>query len=123
MRSREITVACEKILDKNDYIKIRKFFVASDKLKNTLMNSKKAVDLDIEFDCQKDSDGFPIAGTGRKLTEDERYQILDLFDKYNIPLYLFKIAIDRIKKGIKVDDLVVNTKEKIKIKKNIEDRI
>lgn len=113
---KEIGMSCQKILQRDDYIKVKKFLNVSDNLNRTLMNSKKAVDFDIEFDCKKDSDGFPIVGTGRRLTEEERGRILDLFSEYNIPLYLFKIAIDRLKKGVKIEDLVVNYNYDVKKK-------
>ena len=117
---KEVVSACESMLKKEDYVKVRKFFNVCERLKKTLMNSKKAVDLDIEFDCKKDDDGFPIAGTGRKLSEEERNEILELFNEYDIPLYLFKIAVDRIKNGINVNDLVIN-REEIKKKIKIHD--
>ena len=111
----EICKSLEKKLERKDYVKIKRFFAANDKLCKFLMNSKKAVDLDIEFNCKKDKDGFPIAGTGRKLTEEERIEILNLFDRYNIPLYLFKVAIDRIKNDVKINDIIIKNKKKVRI--------
>lgn len=102
----EMMKTCSLFLNRRDIVKVKKLLGKALTQEEFLAQTVKEVTLDYEFNCQKDKDGFPIKGTGRKITEEEKKEIKDLYTKYNIPFSLVNVAYDRIKKNVKLDDLV-----------------
>ena len=105
---RNVLTESKQFLSKSEVRKFGAIVSNNERLKKSILTSKNGFNFDIEFDCQKDKDGFPIPGTGRRVTDEEKENIISLFEKYNIPVYLFRIAIERIKKGVPVDDVLAD---------------
>lgn len=101
----EICKACETFLPKEDYIKVTRLRANAQRLIISHVTTKIIYYGEIEIGCKKDKEGFPIEGTGSKLTEEDMKRIRDVFERYNIPKQLFKVAIDRLKNGIDVEDI------------------
>lgn len=117
LKIEEVLKISESMLSKTDMRKLSKMRGLNDKAKEFLSPSIRAIDIDIEFNCQKDKDGFPIPGTGRKITQEEVDTIIEIFELYNIPFNLFKVATDRIKNGVDLHDVApveINTNNKVK---------
>ena len=115
---RNILAESKQFLSKENIVKFSKIVSSNERLKKSILTSKNSLNSNIEFDCKKDKDGFPIPGTGRRITDDEKLLIVNTFEKYNIPMHLYNVAIDRIKNGVEVDDLLVDRIDTVKKKKS-----
>lgn len=111
---------CIKIHGNSNNI-FSKFLGVYRKYANDLSPSSRALTFSDEICCKKDEDGFPIKGTGRVITNSEIRTIKKVFEQYNIPFSLYKIAIDRIKNGVDLEEVVecafISNKPKKLIKK------
>ena len=108
---------CEKRLSRENARKLAKMRNLKDRTKSILSPSVRAIDIDVEFNCQKDDAGFPIPGTGRRISQEEVDTIIEIFELYNIPFNLFKVATDRIKNGVDLHDVApfeIKTDNKVK---------
>lgn len=83
----ELIDLSQEVLNKDELKKIRVFvninrgFTHTNaKYINELLNSN------LEVGFQKDENGYPIDGTGRIITKDEKQLILDYLKKYKIPI-------------------------------------
>lgn len=113
----EFLRTAQKILSKDDYLKVRIFMGKHKDLHNYLKQVSKSINMDVEFSCKKDEFGLPIKGTGRMLTLNEKEKIIEIYKKYNIPFCLLKLAFERVKNNIPVDDLVIEVNENKVLKK------
>lgn len=102
---KDICSECSQILDKEDYIKMARLRSANSQFINNQVVTQRIFVGELEVGCQKDSKGLPIKGTGRKITKEDMEYMKEVFNKYNIPLGLYKVAFDRLKNGVDIGDI------------------
>ncbi len=75
------------VLESEDYSNLKQFFS-----KNKLLEKQKpfyvkgVLEEVTEVDCKKDKNGFPIQGTGRIVTEEEKLSVMDFLRRNDVPL-------------------------------------
>lgn len=93
-----------------DQVILKKFFQPLKIINN--INKNTILTTIYEIDAQKDEFGYPIRGTGRRLSQEELEEIIDIFTSNNIPFYdrLFNIALRYYSKGILIAKGIILTK-------------
>ena len=114
---KEICSVSSNVIPREEYIEMAKLRVTNTTLKNHQIVTSRLFVGDIEVGCQKDSQGLPIKGTGRKITQQDFDEIKKVYKKYNIPKELYKVALERIKNGIDLEDIALTRNDIEKKKK------
>ena len=83
----------------NDYRDLKCFFSQNKNQSN--LDIKQVMNVKIEIDTLKDKNGYPIAGSGRVINNDEKQKIIDYLMCNNIPLTIkiYNLALRRYAEG------------------------
>lgn len=106
---KNITIKIESLLEyakkelEQDKYKILKDFILENKagLQSKPRELEEILKINIELNCQKDKNGFPIIGTGELLTNKEKEKIVEYLKKHKIPLNAknYKLLLKKYKEG------------------------
>lgn len=93
----------KKVLDNQEMNLLRKFIGknSTNVIFYDSINLKKLLDEKVEINCQKDKKGFPIPGTGKIITREEKQSIIDYLMENRVPLNskTYDIALKRYLNG------------------------
>lgn len=92
----------KKELDQGKYKILKEFILENkDRLQSKPHEVKEIMKLNIELNCQKDKNGFPIIGTGELLTNEEKELLVEYLKKRKIPQNAknYKLLIKKYKEG------------------------
>ena len=92
-------------LGKQDYIQLRRFISAIGTPAEKL-NLEQAMNSKLEINSQRDENGWPIVGTGRVITIEEKQEVINFLCEHNIPVTtkLYDIALRRYINSLSTDN-------------------
>lgn len=103
-----------------DY-KILRPFISKLMSPSTQLNIEQIMNATLEVNAQRDENGWPIMGTGRIITSEEKQEVIDFLINNNIPVTtkLYDIALKRYINGISysIDNSTVQNQEQTLVKK------
>ena len=90
-------------ISKDELIKIKRFFYNNEGTTLSLDDKmiKQIIDTKVEINTKRDKSGFPIAGTGKIITNEEKKLVIEYILNHNMPLTtkMYSLAMKRYING------------------------